>query len=82
LGLFNKLKTYIKKQYIIIDVKAHTIIIEHLDNEEIEKEVMSFDEFNKKDVFKVDEIKNKGKEFLLMKINDIDAFDWSAADDN
>lgn len=81
-SLFGKIKTYIKKKDIIIDIHNSKIIIENVDNDESVVETFSFDDFTKNDIFKVDEIKRQGKEYLQKKIDDIDAFEWSATDDN
>jgi hypothetical protein len=81
-SLFGKIKTYVKKKDIIIDIHNSKIIIENIDNDEPVVETFSFDDFIKNDIFKVDEIKQQGKEYLQMKIDDIDAFEWSATDDN
>jgi len=80
--LFGKVQSYVKKKDIIIDVHNRKIIIEHLEDDNPVVETFSLEEFLEKDIFKVEEIKNRGKEYLQMKMNDIDAFEWSASDDD
>lgn len=82
LSLFDKVKTYVKKKLIILDIHNNKIIIENLDDEQPVIEVHTFEDFTRNDVFMVDDIKQKGKEYLQKKIVDIDAFKWSATDDN
>lgn len=80
--LFGKVQSYVKKKDIIIDIHNRKIIIEHLEEDNAVVEIFSFKDFLEKDIFKVEDIKNNGKKYLQMKIDDIDAFEWSATDEN
>lgn len=84
ISLFGKIKTYVKKKNIIIDVHNRNIIIENLEDEDGNgiQEIFTLEEFTKNDIFMVDDIKKRAKEYLQMKIDDIDAFEWSQNDDN
>lgn len=82
LPLFDKIKTYVKKKLIILDIHNDRIIIENLEDDKPVIEVHTFEDFIEKDVFMVNDIKKKGKEYLEKKIADIEAFTWSATDDN
>lgn len=79
--LFGRVKTYLKKKQIIIDIHNKQIIIENLDERKPVVQTMTYEEFKQHDNFMVEDIKQRGKDYLQMKINDIDAFKWSATDD-
>lgn len=80
--LFGKVQSYVKKKDIIIDIHNRKIIIENLEDKNPIVETFSFEEFLERDIFNVEDIKSRGKDYLQMKMNDIDAFEWSASDDN
>ena len=82
ISLFGKIKTYVKKKQIIIDIHNNKVIIENLDDDNPIVETLSFENFIKNDTFLVDRIKQQGKEYLQMKINDIDEFERSATNVN
>lgn len=70
----NNIKPYVVEEYIYIDVAKNTVFLEDDDGYKVNE--MSFSEFISNLKFNIDDIKERAKDLLHKKINDIDSFKW------